>query len=364
MPGIVRIGDNVSCGDVMAQGSGNVFANSIPVSRQDVDFTAGHCWASVPVTDGSPDVFVNSKNVDRVGDPINGSVHCCPDADCHPGTISVGSGNVLVNEPGQSGGGGIVDFSTPFTAGSEPTGMQPGTTPVEQQVFENEDPDDPTATIPVDSCGVIPNTAPLVGGNPVQEDNTPAPVEAVPTQDCSTVSALPNNFTWTSVAGSFSSWANSFSLSSNFTVADLTINPAVSTWEFTAAVTQASGLTQKQILLNLCFHAKTILEPLRSLVGAFTITSGFRNKSGSSQHNKGQATDIQFLNFHGKSNTGQLYYERAIEVRDSINFDQLILEWFARNPWLHISSNRNGHRHTVLTQTSPNGYTKGLKRLR
>lgn len=363
MPGIVRIGDNVSCGDVMAQGSGNVFANSIPVSRQGVDFTAGHCYPPITVISAfSPNVFANTINVDRVGSVL--PTHCCED-DCHgPNSMTVGSGNVLVNEPGQSGGGGIVDFSTPFTAGSEPTGMQPGTTPVEQQVFENEDPDDPTATIPVDSCGVIPNTAPLVGGNPVQEDNSPAPVEAVPTQDCSTVSALPNNFTWTSVAGSFSSWANSFSLSSNFTVADLTINPAVSTWEFTAAVTQASGLTQKQILLNLCFHAKTILEPLRSLVGAFTITSGFRNKSGSSQHNKGQATDIQFLNFHGKSNTGQLYYERAIEVRDSINFDQLILEWFARNPWLHISSNRNGHRHTVLTQTSPNGYTKGLKRLR
>ena len=44
MPASVRIGDSVSCGDVMAEGSGNTFAEGIPMSRKDpVDLTAGHC---------------------------------------------------------------------------------------------------------------------------------------------------------------------------------------------------------------------------------------------------------------------------------------------------------------------------------
>jgi len=345
----------------MAQGSGNVFANSIPVSREDLDLTAGHCY-NPTIVDVSVNktVFANNKHALQVGDPI--LPHTCdPIPDTHGGSLSVGSENVFVNEKGRSGSGGIVDFSTPFSSGSEPTGMQPGTTPVERSVFENEDPDDPNATIPVDSCGAIPNTASLIGpsATPVEQDNTRAPVETPPTQNCSAVSALPSNFKWTSVAASFSSWASSFALSSNFTVADMTINPAVSNWPFTSSVTQTSGLTQKQILLNLCFFAKTILEPMREAFGSFIITSGFRNKSGSSQHNRGQAADIQFPGF-----TGKQYYERAIEIRDTINFDQLILEWFGRNPWIHISANPSGHRHTVLTQTSPNGYSKGLKRLR
>jgi hypothetical protein len=152
-------------------------------------------------------------------------------------------------------------------------------------------------------------------------------------------------------------------LSPNFTVADLTINTAVSNYPFTTAVTQASGLTQKQILGNLCNHAKTVLEPMLTAYGSYIITSGFRQSSGSSQHAKGQATDIQFLDLHG-SGVGAKYFARAQNVRDNINFDQFILEWFGRNPWLHISSNPSGHRHNVLTQVSSSSYSPGLKQLR
>lgn len=94
MPAIVRIGDPISCGDTMAQGSGNVFANGIPISRVGVDLTAGHCYPPVPIISGSPNVFVNSIPVDRVGDPI--PVHCCGTS-CHSGVASNGSPNVFAN---------------------------------------------------------------------------------------------------------------------------------------------------------------------------------------------------------------------------------------------------------------------------
>lgn len=94
MPAVVRIGDPISCGDNMAQGSPDVFANGIPVSRLGVDLTAGHCYYPVPIISASPNVFINNIPVDRVGDPI--PPHCCDD-DCHSGVAANGSPNVFAN---------------------------------------------------------------------------------------------------------------------------------------------------------------------------------------------------------------------------------------------------------------------------
>lgn len=99
MPPALRIGDPISCGDAMAQGSPNVFANGIPVSRVGVDQTTGHgpppCWwPAVPIVVGSPNVFVNGISADRVGDPIQ--THCCGPA-CHSSNASSGSPNVFIN---------------------------------------------------------------------------------------------------------------------------------------------------------------------------------------------------------------------------------------------------------------------------
>jgi len=58
--------------------------------------------------------------------------------------------------------------------------------------------------------------------------------------------------------------------------------------------------------------AEIILEPMLTLYGpTFIITSGFRDKTGGSLHNKGQAVDIQFPGF-----TAQQYWDRAKEIRD------------------------------------------------
>lgn len=94
MPAVIRLGDPISCGDTMAQGSGNVFANGLPLSRMGIDLTAGHCYFRTVVVAASPTVFANNLPVDRVGDPI--SVHCCGPV-CHSGNCLVGSPDIFAD---------------------------------------------------------------------------------------------------------------------------------------------------------------------------------------------------------------------------------------------------------------------------
>ena len=81
MPAATRIGDAdvPHCsGMTRAQGSDNVFVNSIPWSRQGDNNTVHllpplPCvFHSAPIALGSPSVFVNGKGAGRVGDSISG----------------------------------------------------------------------------------------------------------------------------------------------------------------------------------------------------------------------------------------------------------------------------------------------------
>lgn len=95
MPAVGRIGDALSCGDLMQQGSGNVFANGVPVSRATPDKTAGHPPGSrqTTIASGSSTVFVNGNPIVRVGDPI--VPHKFPGARrSHNATVIVGSPNI------------------------------------------------------------------------------------------------------------------------------------------------------------------------------------------------------------------------------------------------------------------------------
>lgn len=78
MPAATRVGDAdiAHCsGMVRAVGSGNVFVNGIPWSRQG-DSNTGHLLPGVPcpghatpIGSGSSTVYVNSRQAGRVGDP-------------------------------------------------------------------------------------------------------------------------------------------------------------------------------------------------------------------------------------------------------------------------------------------------------
>ena len=81
MPAVTRVGDAdvAHCSGMnRAQGSGNVFCNGIPISRQG-DNNTGHLKPGVPcpshaapIATGSTTVFVNGKGCGRIGDAISG----------------------------------------------------------------------------------------------------------------------------------------------------------------------------------------------------------------------------------------------------------------------------------------------------
>ena len=93
MPAVTRIGDAdvTHCsGMTRAQGSSNVFANSIGVSRQG-DVNTTHLLPGAPcpahtagITSGSGTVFVNGKGCGRVGDGISACT-----------SVAAGSSNVF-----------------------------------------------------------------------------------------------------------------------------------------------------------------------------------------------------------------------------------------------------------------------------
>jgi len=96
MPAAARIGDPISCGDTMAQGSPDVFCNGLPWSRVGPDKTAGHCYNSTPLASGSPNVFINGIAAGRQGDPIVAHT-CSPIPSTHGGSVAVGSPDVFAN---------------------------------------------------------------------------------------------------------------------------------------------------------------------------------------------------------------------------------------------------------------------------
>ena len=93
MPAATRIGDAdvTHCsGMTRAEGSGDVFVNSIPWSRQG-DNNTTHLLPGVPcpahaapIAVGSSTVFVNGKGAGRVGDAISGCT-----------SVAAGSSNVF-----------------------------------------------------------------------------------------------------------------------------------------------------------------------------------------------------------------------------------------------------------------------------
>ena len=122
-------------------------------------------------------------------------------------------------------------------------------------------------------------------------------------------------------------------------------------------------------LTNLIQLVRKVIQPIRDKFGPVTINSGFRgwalNKAvggvPSSQHTTGEAADIEVP---GHSNK-----EVAVWIRDTLNFDQLILEAYnpAQGPnsgWIHVSYAMNDrNRKEVLTATFIRGkavYSRGI----
>lgn len=103
-------------------------------------------------------------------------------------------------------------------------------------------------------------------------------------------------------------------------------------------------------LKDLCLN---VLQPIRSHFDSpVIISSGYRSpelcvaigSKPTSQHSEGKAADIEIANVDNK--------ELAMWIKDNINFDQLILEFYKEGDpnsgWIHVSYNGDKNRKEFL----------------
>ncbi len=142
-------------------------------------------------------------------------------------------------------------------------------------------------------------------------------------------------------------------LSANYTLRNVSIGAV-----FPHQIVAQNGLTVADIVCNLKAVAENIIEPLAKKYPGLRINSGFRKGTSNSQHNRGQAVDIQWPGLAASA-----YTERAQWIKANLPFDQLIFE-HGNSIWLHISYNRSlsTQRNALLTfypKASPQ-YKPGL----
>jgi hypothetical protein len=149
-------------------------------------------------------------------------------------------------------------------------------------------------------------------------------------------------------------------LSPNFKLRDLSIAIPPDARVKKEIIAQA-GFTPVQIACSLKELATNILEPIKAKFPGFIITSGFRQTSSISisgrvsQHEKGQAADIQWRN-------SPAYHLAAAEwIAANLPVDQIILE-HSSSPrlWVHVSYVATGGRKSELTMLGGK-YEPGLK---
>ena len=113
---------------------------------------------------------------------------------------------------------------------------------------------------------------------------------------------------------------------------------------------------------------ENIVQPVRDHFGPTVINSGYRGPelneavggSSKSQHTRGEAVDLEV--------PGTATAVVATWIRDNLDFDQLILEFYTPgipdSGWVHVSYNPCGtQRCSVLTASKVDGktvYTEGI----
>lgn len=156
-----------------------------------------------------------------------------------------------------------------------------------------------------------------------------------------------------SPCGLGSNLSPSTKLSDNFTLSRLTTKAL-----FPHKLKSQHNLSKQDIACNLRNVAINILEPIMFQYPNMRINSGFRGspsmKNRVSQHEKGQAVDLQFPGM-----TPQDYLAATEWIIENVAFDQLIFE-HGNSIWLHISFNAGNNRKKLLTMKGGN-YESGIK---
>jgi hypothetical protein len=123
-------------------------------------------------------------------------------------------------------------------------------------------------------------------------------------------------------------------------------------------VCSQGGLTQAQVVCNLAHVAQNILDPLTEKFPGVRVNCGFRRaEAGKSQHEKGEAIDVQWPSI--KSGNLSKYKEIAEWIKTNLPFDQMILE-HGNTIWLHLSLKRTGSNRSQVLTMKDGSYTPGL----
>ena len=108
------------------------------------------------------------------------------------------------------------------------------------------------------------------------------------------------------------------------------------------------NLSSAEIVCNLKLLAVNSLDKIKERYPDMFVSNAFRNPEGASagrsQHEIGQAADIQF---HSANKNKDLYYDIVLWIKDNVPHDQLLLEYKTTGsglPWIHISYNKDGNR--------------------
>ena len=298
-------------------GSPDVMSGNLAQARV-TDMTIAYCDGqhTGQIITGAPNAFANDLNKARTGDQVVG---------CNIGTIVTGNTRHEICDAGGSEAPyALVEFQdtvilyteVDFGNLDDEEGVSDGlnvyrppsaagTPPTKSEIIRSKALESPTSKAPV-----------------IAEDPTPPPAQDTPPTTCSEVPTPP---------------PNNFQLSPNFILSQLSTNAAVSHYQVTAQ----HGLTVPNIVCNLQALCENVLEPLATQYGRanMLVTSGFRTGSSTSQHERGQACDVQFP----KMSNAQIFAV-AQWVKSNINFDQFILEYLGQKPWLHLSFSRSGNR--------------------
>jgi uncharacterized Zn-binding protein involved in type VI secretion len=275
------------------------------------DITIGGCGHTGQIITGSTVNITNGLAKAMIGSQVTG---------CNIGTVVTGAPNHIT---GLSGRSSAVNLSTVIN------GVPVTYTEVDFGNVDDESEIDDGLNIYPPVVGRSPTTeeikrSEVLDVSPtteVAEDSTASPPVVTPSVTCLTVpDPAPLSFV----------------LSPNFTLGRLSREALLSK----ISVRAQHGLLYNEIICNLQAWAENIGEPLVSAYGnIFVVTSGFRIGNSTSQHERGQAADIQFLTY-----TNEQVYNIAIYIRDNLNFDQMILEYGGNKPWIHVSFNRSGNR--------------------
>lgn len=150
--------------------------------------------------------------------------------------------------------------------------------------------------------------------------------------------------------GGLKEFPDSLKLSKYFTLGDVSTRAAASSY----AVKDQNGLTAAEIVGNLKHLSVNVLDKLKEQYPDMIVTSGFRSKNEGSDHDKGQAVDIQFT---GRSNDE--YYDIAQWIRDNTPYKQILLEYAKKSngsivAWIHVAASKDGAKSAMPIGTLVN----------